>query len=565
MRRLPALLVVLLWAAHIVHDAVWLCRDLRPPHDDFAAHYQRAVKSAFHLRHSGRVLLKEPEGLRDGLNDLDDESPWLARAASAPIAGPIALGAQIHVSSSYPPLGYLVAAPVVLVAGEDPDAVVLAWDAVFLGVLFFALFRIGREIAGPWTGALAAAIAGFYPWVGGLARFLLLDVPLAATVSLAVAALLASRDFSDRRGSLAFGAAAGLAMLTKQIAPVFLAGPFLVSTAALWRRRLEPDSARRRANLAAAFLVGLAVAGCYYIPEFPRMVKHFFKIEAGGAVEGDLGRSDWANYAYYPVAVVEQAGAVGVVLLGTALVPFLVRPGAGKGALLLWPAGSWLLLSLITNKDLRYTVPYLPALALVTAVGIARVPWRGPRAAIGIGGVLVLGTIYVHSSWDLGWELLRMRTATFYEHPEKDVRIDLHYPVNPEFVPSSADWKTEDFLAILEGQGKPRGKVLVWSLAIMGEVTHAIEASQVVPEQEYRYGLREGYYSIDWTWKGEPRFVLVPSKHRGTSGARDRYLENVARWESIRHEFREIGTLELPEGFVVLVYRRNEGEEGNDE
>ncbi len=543
----PVVALVLLWAAHLVHDEAWLAADTEPLFNDEANHFRHSVEAAFYVEHADRLLFKRKSAACAPANRLETGRPFSSQALQAPIAGPIALVRQIYLSGSYPPLAYLVAAAPLALAGPDADVAVLAVDAFFLALLFAGLYSLGREFGGPWTGVLAAAIAGFYPWLGGLARMLLLDLPAAGATALAIAALLAGRGFADRRGSLAFGLAAGLAMLTKHAAAFYLAGPFLLSL-----RGLTKDPARRR-NLAAAFLVGFAVAACYYVPRVPAEVKHFAKIRGGGEVEGDLSAREGANWAFYAVALVEQMGPAGAAAFVLAL-PFLLARWRGRvGWAGLWFAVPWLFFSLFSNKDLRYTVPYLPAFAFATAAGLASIPWPRIRG-VAIAAVLaVLALAYVHGSWPV---LDRWMAPRYVIALDARVSLGFHVPIDPEFRPRREDWKTEEIGALLEADGPPIGETRVWVLAKAEQVTDALKGREAYRWEEWRHGLAPGGFEFEWEEPGDPDLVIVPSRFLGNPGTLDRYEENLSLWAEMKGRYRPVGSVDLPGGLSASVHRR---------
>lgn len=557
----PIVVLVAIWAGHLVQNRAWLAADHHPLQHDFGAHFNRAQKSAFFLAHSDEVLVKKPEGLRDGLAALVRDHPIGGRVAVAPIAGVLAFTQQLHVSGSYPPLVYLVVAPVLAVRGADDDAAVLTLDAVFLAVLLAALYLLGRQASGPWTGVLAAFLAGCYPWLGGLIRRLVLDVPLASMVALSVAALGSADRFRSRRGSLLFGAAVGLATLTKQIAPLFVFGPTSIVLFDLWRRRRDPADRPRRLHLALAVAVAFCLCAGYYVPRAHKVVTHFFEIEGGGEHEKDFLRSDPAAYAYYGIALVEQAGGGGVVVFLVALPFFLSRPREGRLGIALWLLLPYVFFSLFGNKDHRFTVPFLPAVALVSAVGLTAIPWRVVRAVAVAAAVVGCGVLFVHSSWALPVDALRVRHTELYRHPVIGRTLDLHLPINTEFRPDRRDWRVDRILALLEGEGRPVGKVRVRTVSMIPEVTHTLATGQEVPELEYRYGIGPGFYDVDDDWYkegGTPEFLLVADRFHGIVGTEDFYRGNLELWREHRDRYRLLGEVDLPEGLTLGVYALGE-------
>ncbi len=101
-------------------------------------------------------------------------------------------------------------------------------NGLFLCILLFSVYGIGRSIYGPGRGLLSAALVSFCPVVFGQSRLPMLEIPLAAAVSLFVCLLLNSRGFRSLPLSLAAGIAMGLAQLIKESAAVFTLPMLLV-------------------------------------------------------------------------------------------------------------------------------------------------------------------------------------------------------------------------------------------------------------------------------------------------------------------------------------------------
>lgn len=323
--------------------------------------------------------------------------------------------------SKIPPLTYISAAIVQMVAGTGPDeaAIVLS---LFSGVLLTSVFVLGTVLfssqIGVWAAALCLLLPGFY-------RFrldFLLDYPLTAMVTASFAALTLWRA-SDRSlatdsnplttqvkgraawpfrwltqwlAAIAFSISLGLAFLTKQPALFFLALPCLwLLVGSLVRRAWG-----RLLQLLAAFTISLMIWGPWYRANW------FLMLTAGkratvdsAAIEGDPPLNTLAAWTFYaeqlprfitwPLMVVSLAG-----LIAYGVWRLLHRPSRPQkngsdrteathwranswGWLLVYLAGGYLLSSLNVNKDARYILPLLPVVAIVLAAGLVAWGRRG--------------------------------------------------------------------------------------------------------------------------------------------------------------------------------------------
>jgi hypothetical protein len=137
----------------------------------------------------------------------------------------------LRTSYYYPPLFYWTAVPFQVVWGPSKDAAVSSL-LIYLSLAMLATYGIGSRLFSRPVGLIAAVLLCCYPVIFGLAREFYPDLPLVGLVGLGFYALLVSDGFRNRRGSVLFGVATGLGMLSKWTYPIFLIGPVAYF---LWR------------------------------------------------------------------------------------------------------------------------------------------------------------------------------------------------------------------------------------------------------------------------------------------------------------------------------------------
>ena len=125
---------------------------------------------------------------------------------------------------SYPPLLHLVGALSILLVGMHPMALVMTANLVFVPLLAFGCYGVGKLVAGPRAGLLAGLFGLGTPMFVSMMHDFYIDTPQAAMVAVALWAMLASRRFERLGVSVLAGALCGLALLTKETSAVFLAG-----------------------------------------------------------------------------------------------------------------------------------------------------------------------------------------------------------------------------------------------------------------------------------------------------------------------------------------------------
>lgn len=308
-------------------------------------------------------------------------------------------------SSKYPPLLYISTAPILSAVGTGADQAVLV-NTLFSAVLLGSVYFLGKRLFTREVGAWAAGLCLLFPRFYSLRIEYFMDYPLVALVALSFLCLTCWRGsktaLSQWLWAIAFGGSFGIALLMKQSALFFFVVPLLwVGGIGLWQRQWG-----RLIQLLLASGVAIALL-------FPWLSHNWlFQISAGvnsnvnsAQSEGDPALQTLAAWTYYwqdlptavslPLIVVPIAGLV----LGTRRI-WRDRQNfrhSREWRSLAWVSGfilgAYFLWSAIVNKDQRYTMPYLPMVALLLAYGLLqwRGRWRSVRwATIGLAIGLML-------------------------------------------------------------------------------------------------------------------------------------------------------------------------------
>jgi hypothetical protein len=365
--------------------AAWWAIDRRPPEWDHANHLERAVLCERDLR-SGDIR------------------------------------AILERSSFYPPLVLCLAGAASMAMPVEAAAALVM--IAFLGLGMAAVYALGRDAGGDAVGLTAALLFGTAPFVVFSTLRFQLDLPLAAMVALGLVVLSATADFTRPGRAALFGVVCGLGMLTKPTFALYLLAP------AVWLLARS-----RGRGLAGAALAVLVAAGLS-LPWFgPRIFGLGAQIDARAfAQAAEAGHPDpltLAGLAFYPRLLVYQVGLGAAVLLGIGLVAAVVRR---RWFLLAAVVAPFIVLELIRNKNLRYALPLLGAVAVLAALGLGVAP-RGLRrvgaivlVVLGVAQVSAVATGVPPVVWIPG-------LATWW------------LPATP---PERADWRHAEILTLLE-------------------------------------------------------------------------------------------------------------------
>lgn len=384
---------------------IWLSIDRHPPEWDHANHLERALDCH--------------------------------RTLADPAADRYAEIMGARASSFYPPL-VICGTGLLYFAFPVTPLTAQAVMLVFLGAALLAVYGLGRDLADPATGLLAAFFLGTAPFVVYSLLNFQLDLPLTAMVALALWALVRSEVFSRPGWTLGLGLIWGLGLLTKPTFPVYTLAP------ALWTIGLAATSrarGRRFAWLGLAGLIAALVALPWYSSRLlglPLQFEHRSFMFA--AQEGHAPTLSSAALLHYPTIFPTQVGVLAALcFLGGLLAVRRVR----EHRAVLWIAAiaPFVIITLIRNKNFRYSLPAVSAAVVVAALGVRALPRTPQRVVVGAG--LVLGALQV--------------TMTAFLLPSPPALPAWPSPLVIPYPPRSADWQQGRILEDIarESGGRP--------------------------------------------------------------------------------------------------------------
>ena len=385
MSRRLGLGVAMIWLLATAVDRLWWMQQTGVPAWDQADYLNSALDH-------GRALGLLPGGGWNGWSALLDLSPKI------------------------PPLASLVNGTVMAVSGDAPaDA---AWSlSLWHGLLLLAVAGWGYRLRGEGLALLACLLTALTPALLDLRTDYVLEMPLAAMVTLALWRLAVWCDPSTggRWGQVCWATVAALAaVLVKQSALLALA------PAGLWAAWI---ALRRRGVWRRQALVLPLLGSAMVLP----WLRHNWITSLGGtnravfesaAGEGDPGLLSLEGWLWYPRLLPEQLGLVLLVVGVSGLVLWWVQRSRTSGDdgwcwswLVINLLAAWLLTSLSPNKGDRYIAPLLPALLLLLSRGwwqwgLWLRQWR-PRWTSPLLGIGLLAC--VPAGWSHQWERLQDR------------------------------------------------------------------------------------------------------------------------------------------------------------
>ena len=216
-------------------------------------------------------------------------------------------------------------------------------------------------------------------------------------------------------------------MLTKPTFVTYVLPAMLWSAWLAWR---ESDRRRRLAWLGAVVAIAAVLALPWYGPRLIGLPMQVLNRSFKQAAEaGQVEALTPAGLLFYPRVFLPQFGPLAGLLCAWGVWALRKKPGA-RGFLWLSLLVPFVLYSLIQNKNLRYTLPILPAAALVTAVGVQALAKRWKQAAIWC--CLAVGALQI--------------SMTAFALPRPPVFSIFLTPLPISFAPNPADWQEDKVL-----------------------------------------------------------------------------------------------------------------------
>lgn len=180
-----------------------------------------------------------------------------------------------------PPLPFLTVVPFYRLFGISTDIALMS-NCVYLAIILFSVYGIGRILYDRRVGVFAAFLASFYPVLFAISRLSYVDYALTAMVCLSICLLLKADGFRDRKWSLLLGLGVGLGLLTKWPFIAFAGAPLVYSafrSGALssilfisWGGREGTSTLRRLLTSPWIHLVGaLLLSLLWYLPNWDRL------------------------------------------------------------------------------------------------------------------------------------------------------------------------------------------------------------------------------------------------------------------------------------------------------
>lgn len=478
----------------------------------------------------------------------------------------------IGVSDYYPPLYHLSTIPLYIFGNSEDVATCV--NLVYALILILSVYGIGSHLFDNKTGLLASFMIIFTPFAIAFQREYMLEFALVAMFSMSLFLLLKSDSFKNFEYSVFFGISVALLLLIKWTGILFLIGPILwvllymekncpvcgkpgtIKSGLLWfcsKRHMEkyiqtsgtqiPSNIK---NLSFAFLIAVALAGIWYLPNLGGVVNNvlFFsqaKTSQPGVIEKDPSVLSLESFLFHINALYNHLNLV-FTLFALAGIAYLIFKKERRlqiffGLSLVIP---YILFTLIRNKDARFLTPVLILLVLLSVFWIREQKRHVQIACVSV--ILIAALLQVSVSTFGTPDILNGAVFTSKNQPREE------------------NWKVNDALGSI--------------YASLGGLTGRRDTVVVLPDYIYVNGRTYAYYATrekmpldvyNGAYIPYQTFQRILNqidfliyKNGGEVGS-DAYAETVTNMYSYfaqnRDRFSRISEFPLPDGSRLEVYK----------
>jgi len=329
----------------------------------------------------------------------------------------------IKMTQRHPPLTAMVTAPLYFLFGIAQDTGTMANSAIFITILLFSVYGIAKKLKGRKAGILSVFICGFYPIIFNHMKTYTLDLPVTAMASLGILFLLLSENLTRTAYSLLFGLSCGLGFLTKDNFPFYVIAPFITSVVqgikvggAKDRNETWAKNAlswlRRSAVSLFIFSFTAVLISMYYLSKKHNLV--FGKLSFGEYFTFYSPPGDLPDVPLYLLALFKriksllwyvwgfinwQVSFFFFIIFIISVIYFIRLKFKGK-AILLSSLFGFILIAFtkgayadhMTWMGVRFTMPVLPYVAIISAIGILSIKTSIFRR-VAVFLIIVAGTI----------------------------------------------------------------------------------------------------------------------------------------------------------------------------
>ena len=285
---------------------------------------------------------------------------------------------KLSTDAIYPPLFHFTAALLCFFLGASSISPLII-NLLYLLILLFSVYAIGCKLYDRSVGVLATLLISLYPMVFRYSRFFGLDFAQMSMVCLSICFLIYTEYFSNRKFSVLLGISIGLGMLVKWAFLLFLSGPLAcVILQAFLRAKKNLGLCVVFINLLLSLLIGVLISLTWYLPSYAevliRLRMFFWSIFPHHCGQLLIQKTPVIfgldRFFDYFCLLVNGQISLFFFLVFILAVPLFFIKRFNRVFLISWYILPYILLSFSLQKEGRFMLSSLPAIALISAAGL---------------------------------------------------------------------------------------------------------------------------------------------------------------------------------------------------
>lgn len=260
------------------------------------------------------------------------------------------------ISFYYPPLIYNITAFLMMIFGKSEILGPLVVTGFFLTSIVFLYLYTYELFRSKAVSLTSAAILSFTPYIFGLSRYYLLEIPLLAFILASLYFLEKTNNFNGKKYTYIFAISFGLSLMVKWTAIVFLSVPLIIKIF----QNLE--FLKTKLFLKSLFLI-LLINFFWYFTNFAD-IQSFSKITMTPESSDPQNLFSFQNYSYYLYLLTNyQLTFFGMGLFLISLMTLI--SSKIRLSLVLNFVFIYLVFTFIGNKDWRYPILLTPIAVII--------------------------------------------------------------------------------------------------------------------------------------------------------------------------------------------------------
>lgn len=308
----------------------------------------------------------------------------------------------LTISSYYPPLTHLVVAFFLFFTGPSVFGATFPISLYFASLLIGIFMLVKALTKDEWLALFTAVFFSFFPVVYESSRSFLLDIPLLTMLVFSWFFLYKTNYFEQGKYVFLFTLTAIGVILTKWIGVAFLGIPVMF---AIWERTKRGWHYQHKAQVLVCGILALIIVLPWYAANMQRLIE-IGRLASQGEVTDPQELLSAENLLFYLVHFLNFQVTLwpGLVTIATAFYFFFQRTAPYRLLLGSFLLSGYVLFTVISNKDIRYTLPLLVVLAFTNAFALTK--WWKNKHWIGFSLVAASLIILILQFFVLSFHLL---------------------------------------------------------------------------------------------------------------------------------------------------------------